>query len=234
LRKMLDSHDQVDCTNNEGSTPLHLAAMWGHDEVMEALLQTPANTFNVNSKDRNGNTPLHLAAEWGHKGVVALLIANHADVNATNVFGFTPVNFAEANDSRKFNEQTLESHVQPIANGSNRDHDIAPLLRQHGGVANKEAELMALLWDAMRQDNLDGARDILRDHRELATYADGHGVTPLHLVSLWGFQDIAALLLTNNADVNAKDIAGDTPLRVAKFTRHQNVAGILQEHGGHE
>ena len=124
--------------------------------------------------------------------------------------------------------------MQPVENGSNRDHDIAPLIRQHGGVANSEAEFMAQLMDAIRHDDLDKARALLRDHGELAAFKDGNGVTALHGAAFLGFPDMVELLLTNNADVNARDVQGETPLLAAKMARHRDVAGLLIEHGGHE
>ena len=52
-----------------------------------------------------------MAADGGHADLVELLLANHADVNATDKDGRTPLHYAEK-----------------------RHHeDVAALLRQHGG-----------------------------------------------------------------------------------------------------
>ena len=65
----------------------------------------------VSSKNRDGETPLHLAAENGDKKMVELLLANQADVNATDGTGDTPLHLA------------VSYH-----------HDaVAQLLREHGG-----------------------------------------------------------------------------------------------------
>lgn len=52
-KKMVNEKDK----NN--STPLHLAAYYGHKEVTECLLTLGAS---VNATDGKGNTPLHIAA----------------------------------------------------------------------------------------------------------------------------------------------------------------------------
>ncbi|MGA2859525.1 MAG: ankyrin repeat domain-containing protein [Candidatus Sulfotelmatobacter sp.] len=57
-----------------GETPLHLAAKWGHKEVVALLL---ANQAEVNAKTESGETALHYAAENGEKDVAALLLAQH-------------------------------------------------------------------------------------------------------------------------------------------------------------
>jgi ankyrin repeat protein len=68
----------------------------------------------------------------------------------------------------------------------------------------------------------------------LVTYRDGYGITPLHGAAFMGFQDMVELLLTNNADVNAKDVKGETPLQAAKMAKHQNIVELLLKHGGPE
>lgn len=116
--------DGVNARNANPWTPLHLAAVHGHADVVKVLLAngaavsaqgafawTPvhwtaneghhvvvslllANGAAVNAQDIYALTPLHFAAKWGHKGVVETLLANHADVNATSSTGATPLGFA--------------------------------------------------------------------------------------------------------------------------------------------
>jgi len=47
------------------------------------------------AKTNRGHTPLHNAALYNHKGVAELLIANGADVNAKDAYGFTPLDEAD-------------------------------------------------------------------------------------------------------------------------------------------
>ena len=51
-----DNPDLVFSKDNDGKTPLHLAAVYGHKDVAELLL---ANKAEVNAKDNDGDTPLH-------------------------------------------------------------------------------------------------------------------------------------------------------------------------------
>ncbi len=56
--------------NDDGLTPLHMAAIAGYKEVAELLLASKAD---VNAKGKNGWTPLHAAELMGHEDVAELL-----------------------------------------------------------------------------------------------------------------------------------------------------------------
>jgi ankyrin repeat protein len=102
----------VSSKNENGATPLHLAASYGQKTVAELLL---ANHAPVDAKDKNGETPLHWAAHFGKEGVARLLLDSKADVNASDNYGQTPLDMAATNPTDWGNKE------------------VAMLLRQHGG-----------------------------------------------------------------------------------------------------
>jgi 26S proteasome non-ATPase regulatory subunit 10 len=63
----------------EGDSPLHIAAMAGHKEIVALLLSQGAD---VNARANLGRTPLHWAAWNGHFEVARILLAQGANVNA--------------------------------------------------------------------------------------------------------------------------------------------------------
>jgi len=101
-----DPH-QVFSKNNDGYTPLHMAAAKGHLEIAQFLLASGAE---VNARTDRGTTPLHVAVLDGYKNIAELLLANGAEVNAKTDDGMTPLRAA------------LEYHRR----------ELAELLRQHG------------------------------------------------------------------------------------------------------
>lgn len=65
--------DVLHCLDGEKRTPLHLAAMFGHLDVVELLLSEGADSLKSEAR---GMTPLHFASQNGHVEVVnALLLA---------------------------------------------------------------------------------------------------------------------------------------------------------------
>lgn len=73
----------MDAATGDGYTPLHVAAHYGHANMVRFLLSHEAN---VKATSALGYTPLHQAAQQGHTNVVNILLENSAQPNAvTNV-----------------------------------------------------------------------------------------------------------------------------------------------------
>ncbi len=126
-----------------GTTPLLYAATFGHKEIAELLI---AEGADVNAKDdKIVGYPLHFAAAFGHKEIAEMLIANGADVNAkfeiTELFiargagvnakdvdGETPLDWAIRGSTKAMPESAHPRH----------HHEIADLLRKHGGKTGEE------------------------------------------------------------------------------------------------
>ena len=77
-------------TDQDGNTPLHEAAIYGHLPMLKALvekfaeLERGTRSDEVNKKNRLGNTPLHLAIQFDHPDMVEFLVMNGADPNIKN------------------------------------------------------------------------------------------------------------------------------------------------------
>ena len=84
--------DGLNLPEEDGLTPLHLAAQNCHTNVVSLLLD---NGAKINVKAKDSATALHLAAQEGCMDVVALLLEHHANVNARDDKGRTPLKRAE-------------------------------------------------------------------------------------------------------------------------------------------
>ncbi len=86
----------VNKTNTDKETPLHLAAKAGHKESVQLLLAMPG--LNVNVQEKNGITPLYEAAVRGHAECVKLLLeVPDINVNLASNIGWTPLKAAKQN-----------------------------------------------------------------------------------------------------------------------------------------
>ena len=68
----------INTSTREGWTALHLAAIKGHDAVLQLLIDKGAD---IAAKGKDQRTPLELAAENGYSSIVKHLIAAGADLN---------------------------------------------------------------------------------------------------------------------------------------------------------
>ncbi|KAM9739195.1 ankyrin repeat domain-containing protein 66 [Dama dama] len=91
LKKGLCDPNYKDVDWND-RTPLHWAAIKGHMEVLQLLVEHGARPCLVTDV---GWTPAHFAAESGHLNVLKALHALHAAVDAPDFFGDTPKRIAQ-------------------------------------------------------------------------------------------------------------------------------------------
>nr|XP_036859212.1 GA-binding protein subunit beta-2-like [Manis javanica] len=80
-----------------GTSPLHLAAQYGHYSTAEVLLRAGVSRDARTKVDR---TPLHMAAADGHAHIVELLVRNGADVNAKDMLKMTALHWATEHHHR--------------------------------------------------------------------------------------------------------------------------------------
>lgn len=222
---LLTAGADVDAKDDRGLTPLDWAIQTGRNDVSELLV---AHKANVKATDNRGWTPLHYAViSTGHKGklqLVALLLAKGADVDARDSHGLTPLQWTGAPElaelllkngadiNAKNNNGVSALH---LAIG-NRRHDLADFLLQHGGQDIAPASAAPPISQiAAMKGGLNDIKLLVATHPELVSTSDANGKTPLHWAAMLDHRDVAAFLLANKADVNARDHHQLTPLHYA-------------------
>ena len=78
--------------SDDGNTPVHRAAWYGHVHVVTSLTSVGAN---LSLRNNNGETALHLAAARGRDDVVNILINNGGDIDSEDNSGSTPLESAQ-------------------------------------------------------------------------------------------------------------------------------------------
>ncbi len=153
---------------------------------------------DVNAKTKNGATPLHSAANMGRTKMAALLLAHKANINATNSAGQTPLNVA----------------VQSL------NIDTAKWLVAH--------KAKFTIFDVAACGDLEKVKALLKSNRNLVFSKEPNtSDTLLHIAALNGHIDVAKLLLSLKAKVNARGDGGWTPLHSAAHGGNSDVAKLL-------
>jgi cytohesin len=197
----------VNWTNGDGVTPLHVAAYNEQPAVAELLIRKGAK---VDARTVSGGwTPLYKAivrlamrpatgippeAEAANAvKVVELLLASGADVNAQDVKGFKPIHFAVMTKQKELVRVLIDKGAD--VNAKNVD-GVNPLFMAAAGDAVEMAELL-----------IAGGADV--NARTAARY------TPLGNAAAHGSSGVVRLLLDHGADLNVVDKDGATPVNVA-------------------
>lgn len=95
--KKIFSKKNIDKKSEDGSTPLILSLLLGHETIANFLIDMEAN-FNL--ADNEGNEPIHLAAFFGFKTVVQRLIEKNCQLFKKTKKGNLPLALA-VNENHK-------------------------------------------------------------------------------------------------------------------------------------
>ncbi len=133
---------KVNQPNQEGFTPLGLAAFFGNADAVKVLLDHGA-TVDLKDTSFNGNTALDAAVAANHADVVRILLAAGASPNVRDSAGYTPLHKAAANGNADLVRMLLDRGADvaatrgdgstPLADAIAKGHqEAADILRAHG------------------------------------------------------------------------------------------------------
>jgi len=198
---------------------------------MKALLTYPG--IDVNSRDRFKRTPLHVAScKDARLELVKLLLQNsNTEVNATASFDMTPLHMAARFACPKVVELLLEDARLRIdaktVDGFTALHLVAEGHVESGDFEEQSrppedrCKVVRMLLEAEKQRKLSGADCHLNDTDVLHRF-------PIHYgVECNSVEVVEELLKWEVAQINAQDIFGLTPLRLALRSEADNREAIV-------
>ena len=238
LAKTTEMQSLVNRTNEEGQTPLFLAASNGYVKAVELLL---GNKPDLEKVDRRGLTPLNSAAASGYGEVIKTLLAHGANPEAKSRDGRTPLITSIFLGHAEVVQVLLERADMDAADlcgstplnvaASTGDLAIVRMLLEKGASLEATNEnKWTPLNSAAFFDHVEVVKMLLGKGAYIEA-ADMFGLTSLNLAAKLGRLEVATALLENQANIEAADIFGLTSLNLATMKGHLAVARMLLEKG---
>ncbi len=246
VKLLLDHHANIRATNGQKQTALHLAALGGSTDCVNALLAAGASS-QINAADTGGMTPLMNAAGSAHAPLVKLLLDHHANIGAVNGQKQTVLQLAALGGSADCVNAVLAAGASSQVNAADVNGDtplfyaaelghaaiVKLLLDHHASIHTTNHQKQAVLHMAVKGGNADCVRYLLAEGASPSA-RDLNDDLPLHYVAITNHVAMARLLLAHKIGLNAKDHDGDTPLRCAIKAKQKEMAAFLRGMGGHE
>ena len=244
LKLLLTSGANVDAKGQDDKTPLHTAAVRGHLKIIDHLLKSGAS---VNSTctyaSQEGYTALRLAIKHRHEKVVKLLLECGAKDAARDKDNKTILHFAVESGSSIITEHILK-HCSDLNNESNSSivnfavrtygedrSDIIKNLLEYGFTVDPEdANNREFLLSAVARGYSALVQELLKNGADVNTLYDStsrDGCTLLHIASRSRQEEVAKLLISCGADVNAQDTTGKTPIFYVTENGDLKIAKLL-------
>ena len=177
-------YDRALASKSDGWTPIHVAAAFGHLEMVKLLVANKTDLTVVNS---DGNTPLFVAVQNQKTEVVNFLVKN---TNAAKTEGqvASRSGWGVLHTAVALNDKTLTSLLLEAGLSVNERmaHGDTPL---QIALSNQNEEMVNYLLTKKAAPNMD----------------DGHGTYPLHMAAKLTNKVFTELLLKYEADIYARD-----------------------------
>lgn len=195
--------------SDAGSTPLHIAAFDGMNDIALYLIK---NGADLEAQNPQGFTPLMFALYRKNSEMAKLLINKGASVNPPSGSMFSPLGFA-------------------VETG---DEQVIQLMIDNGADVNVIGFTGTPLQRAAFLGNYNIAKILLDNGADMTIKQSRNGWFPLHSSVMNGSVEVAELLLERGAEIDCRDNDKATPLiRAIKSgnTGQREIANLLIKKG---
>ena len=204
VKAYLDKGGNVNLQDEPGMTPLHHAVNGNWNGAnLDTIKLLIERGANVNAIDDTHDTPLHLC---NNKEIAELLIDKGANVNAK---------------TRRAGETPLFKATHGAAQGASKSYQkylgLTKMLLAKGADVNVKRKTGSMIKDDEPYRDKSGDTVL---HQVVRSYSEKHA------------SEVAELLITNGAQINERNIRGNTPLDEALLNQRNKTADLLRKHGG--
>ena len=246
----------VNAVSTSGISPLHMAALYGYQDICQKLLQHGANRTLTNSQ---GDTPFTIATKKNHESILPLLLLNEPDnktlsplhIEDNNIFDITfddtYIPCYEHNDENTVSQPTIENTplqeniTKPNPQIANSFHkaihhkdlnEVKRLIAQKCNVNLCNKFNIPPLFYAVKQNQLEIVEELLKAGAFVNYKEPQYGATPLHFAATHGYTEIAECLIRHGAIIDIFDKhTGVTPLHAAAQGGHLETVQCLLRAG---
>ena len=208
-----------------GSTPMHIAAWKGHNQIIQVLMEDD-RVGEKNPAKKDGTTPLHLAASCGNAETCKIIMQHTQERSPADTYGGTPLHAAAVSGHTETFKILMES-VQD-KNPANKV-GFTPL---HYAAGENHLHLVKILVENIT-DICPGTLEETEDSGFAGFLEEDYavGTTPLHLAAGHGqfetFKYLMEMVKRVSGNINPPDGRGDTPLHSAIEEGHTDIARLI-------
>jgi len=213
-------------------------------KLLELLLKYGAD---INFKNKGGLTPLIYAVNFiQNKNIVEFLLKHGADTkikthNNKSALDIAKEKFIFASGSHwndKIND--IKNIVKLLKKYDTTNESFYPTFeylylkpKANNEIINdlskmSQEEKNNLLISTIQNNNIENAKTLIEFGANVNTIVNGH--TPLIWASLYGFTDLAKILIKAGADITKKNKYDETPLELSRRFNHKDTYELLRKY----
>ncbi|KAL8148991.1 protein VAPYRIN-LIKE-like [Apium graveolens] len=216
----------VNLVDLHGRTALHVAAIYGHVEVLQFLVSLGSNP---DTADHHGWTPLHCASIAGHVEAAEFLLTCSVYVKyALTKEKQTAFALAVEKGHSELHDMLYLGDALQRAARIGDIHEIKRCLGEGAKVNGKDQNGWTPLHRAAFKGQTESVK-VLLDHGANVDVIDNSGYTPLHRAVEAGHVAVALALIGHGAKANMKGLKGVVPLHLDSFKNHLSLVTPLCE-----
>ena len=223
VREFIREGVNVNRKNDQGDTPLYIAARAGKADTVKLLLDHGAN---IHEKNYDGDTPICYAAGNCETDLVKLLLDHGANIHEKFVDGGSPLHHAAfaGRGGRSDTFKLLLDRGADLFSFNNEGKTALHILVDSGNIHdNAWKTLMHILADKGHYEVIPNLITAGAD----PNIQDIQGETVLHGAADGGHIEVTETLITAGANPNIQDIQGETVLHRAADRGHIGVVKTL-------